>query len=163
IYLGDRKGVRTPMQWTSDRNAGFSSCDPERLYAPVIANPVYSYQAVNVERQIRDSHSMLNWMRNLVRLRKRHPVFGRGSLDILQAENSHVLVLVRQLDAERVLCVFNLSRFPQPVELDLSRFQGLVPTEMFGDVRFPPIGALPYFLTLGPHNFLWLKLVRPAG
>ena len=143
IYLGDRDGVRTPMQWTGDRNAGFSKADPARLYSPVITDPVYSYQAINVEAQNRTQTSLLNWMRRLIKVRKQYPVFGRGDITFLNPANQRVLAYVRQYEGVKVLIVNNLSRFVQPVELDLSAYQGSTPTELLGGVRFPPIGDLP--------------------
>ena len=159
IYLGDRNGVRTPMQWTGDRNAGFSRADAARLYSPVIMDPVYGYQAINVEAQLRDPSSLLNWMKRLIRIRKRYPVFGRGAIEFLHPENRKVLAYIRR-DDQHVLVVNNLSRFVQPVELDLRHYAGWTPVEIFGETRFPPIGELPYFLTLGPHGFYWFRLER---
>jgi maltose alpha-D-glucosyltransferase/alpha-amylase len=161
IYLGDRNGVRTPMQWTGDRNGGFSRADAARLYSPVISDPVYGYQAVNVEAQTRDSSSLLNWMKRLIQLRKRYPVFGRGSIEFLEPANRKVLVYVRQGEGQTVLVINNLSRYVQPVELDLRKFNGWTPHEIFGGTPFPPIGELPYFLTLGPHGFYWFRLDPP--
>jgi maltose alpha-D-glucosyltransferase/alpha-amylase len=158
VYLGDRNGVRTPMQWTGDRNAGFSRADVHALYAPLVADPVYGYQAVNVEAQERVPGSLLNWMKRLIRIRRAHPVFGRGTLEFLHPENRRVLAYLRQHEGVIVLCVANLSRFAQYVELDLSRFHGLQPQEMIGRVHFPRIGDLPYLLTLGPHDFFWFEL-----
>jgi len=158
IYLGDRAGVRTPMQWSGDRNAGFSKADPEKLCVPVIMNPVYSYQAINVEAQVRIPTSLLNWTKRLIRVRKRHPVFGRGSIEFLHPANRKVLAYIRKYDGQLVLVVNNLSRFVQPVELDLRKYNGAVPVEMIGETPFPPIGELPYFLTLGPHGFYWFRL-----
>lgn len=160
IYLGDRNGVRTPMQWTSDRNAGFSRADYARLYSPVIADPVYGYQAINVEAQQRDQSSLLNWMKRLIRLRKRHPVFGRGEITFLHPANTKVLAYLRHDEHETILVINNLSRFVQPCELDLAAYDGYTPTELFGETRFPPIGTLPYFITLGPHGFYWFRLER---
>jgi maltose alpha-D-glucosyltransferase/alpha-amylase len=158
IWLGDRDGVRTPMQWTPDRNAGFSSCDPGRLYLPVIMDPIYGYQAVNVEAQQQNQGSLLHWNRKMIEIRKRHPVFGLGSYVELSASNPSVLAFVREYGDDRVLCVNNLSRFPQPVELDLRRFEGSQPVECMGGVQFPPIGELPYLLTLPGHGFYWFLL-----
>jgi maltose alpha-D-glucosyltransferase / alpha-amylase len=158
VYLGDRNGVRTPMQWTGDRNAGFSRADVHALYAPVVADPVYGYQAVNVEAQQRVPGSLLNWMKRLIGIRRTHPVFGRGSLEFLHPDNRRVLAYLREHAGVSVLCVANLSRFAQYVELDLSRFRGRVPVELIGRVQFPPIGDLPYLLTLGPHDFFWFEL-----
>ncbi len=167
IYLGDRNGVRTPMQWTSDRNAGFSRCDPARLYFPVIMDPVYGYQAVNVEAQLSDQSSLLHWTRNMIALRKLFKVFGRGTLTFLNPANRKILAYLRNLDrgdgsSETVLCVANLSRFAQPVSLDLAEYAGMKPVEMLGYVSFPVIIDAPYPLTLAPYSFLWLEL-QPAG
>ncbi len=158
IYLGDRNGVRTPMQWSGDRNAGFSRANPARLYSPVVMDPVWGYEAVNVEAQQSDQSSLLNWMRNMIALRKLFRVFGRGTLKFLEPENRKILAYLRELDGEIVLCVANLSRFAQPVQLDLSDLDGMVPVEMIGYVEFPPIDKTPYALTLGPYGFLWLEL-----
>ena len=166
IYLGDRNGVRTPMQWTSDRNAGFSRAVPARLYAPVIMDPIWGYQAVNVEAQLSDQSSLLHWTRNMIALRKLFKVFGRGTQEFLAPDNRKVLAYMRQYTHEDgaheiVLCVANLSRFAQPASLDLSRFAGMVPVEMLGYVPFPPIDKTPYALSLAPYSFLWLEL-QPA-
>ena len=158
IYLGDRNGVRTPMQWTADRNAGFSRANPAQLFSPVIMDPVWGYQAINVEAQQSDASSLLNWMRNMIALRKLFHVFGRGALKFLPSANRKVLAYVRQYGNEQVLCVANLSRFAQPVQLDLSEFDGMVPVEMLGYVEFPAVTKQPYPLTLGPYGFLWLEL-----
>ncbi len=158
IYLGDRDGVRTPMQWNADRNAGFSSTDPQRLYLPALLDPVYGYQAVNVESQMRSSSSLLNWTRKAIEVRKKHPVFGMGSYEELGSSNPSVLAFVREFGDDRVLCVNNLSRFPQPVELDLRRFEGRVPVELSGLVHFPRVGDLPYLLSLAGHGFMWFFL-----
>ncbi len=163
VYLGDRNGVRTPMQWTGDRNAGFSRVDVHALYAPVVADPVYGYQAVNVESQQRVPGSLLNWMKRLIRVRRSHPVFGRGTLAFLHPENRKVLAYLREHDGVSVLCVANLSRFAQYVELDLAAFRDRVPVELIGRVQFPAIGELPYLLTLGPHDFFWFELTQPGG
>jgi len=168
IYLGDRNGVRTPMQWTSDRNAGFSRAVPAKLFAPVIMDPIWGYQAVNVEAQLSDQSSLLHWMRNMIALRKLFQVFGRGTLEFLNPENRKVLAYIRRYDRqdgtppEIILCVANLSRFAQPLSLDLTQFNGMVPVEMLGYVPFPPITAQPYALTLSPYSFLWLEL-QPAA
>jgi maltose alpha-D-glucosyltransferase/alpha-amylase len=159
-YLGDRNGVRTPMQWTNDRNARFSRADPARLYSPVIMDPIYSYQGLNVEAQERDSSSLLQWMRNLIGLRKLFPAFGLGSLELLHPGNRKILAYIRRHGADAILCVANLSRSVQPVELDLSPFAGLTPVEMLGYLDFPVIGQQPYFLTLGPYGFYWFELQR---
>jgi maltose alpha-D-glucosyltransferase/alpha-amylase len=158
IYLGDRNGVRTPMQWTADRNAGFSRANPAKLYSPVIMDPVYGYEAINVEAQQSDSSSLLHWMRNMIALRKLFRVFGRGSLEFLKPENRKVLAYIRKYDGEQVLCVANLSRFAQPVELDLSPMAGMTPVEMLGYTEFPVIERSPYRLTLGPYGFFWFEL-----
>jgi maltose alpha-D-glucosyltransferase / alpha-amylase len=163
IWLGDRDGVRTPMQWTPDRNAGFSSCDPARLYLPVIMDPIYGYQALNVEAQQRNQGSLLHWTRKMIEIRKRHPVFGLGSYVELSASNPSVLAFVREYGDDRVLCVNNLSRFPQPVELDLRRFEGSQPVECMGGVHFPRIGELPYLLTLPGHGFYWFLIPPVPG
>jgi maltose alpha-D-glucosyltransferase/alpha-amylase len=158
IWLGDRDAVRTPMQWTPDRNAGFSTCDPGRLYLPTIMDPIYGYQAINVESQQNNTGSLLHWTRKMIEIRKRHPVFGVGDYTELSASNPSVLAFVREYGSDRVLCVNNLSRFPQPVELDLRRFEGVNPVECMGGVQFPPIGELPYLLTLPGHGFYWFLL-----
>ncbi|GAB2801271.1 maltose alpha-D-glucosyltransferase [Actinoallomurus bryophytorum] len=163
IWLGDRDGVRTPMQWTPDRNAGFSNCDPGRLYLPTIMDPIYGYQAINVESQQHNPGSLLHWTRKMIEIRKRHPVFGMGDYTELSASNPSVLAFVREFGADRVLCVNNLSRFPQPVELDLRRFEGVNPVECMGGVQFPPIGELPYLLTLPGHGFYWFLLPTNHG
>ena len=165
IYLGDRNGVRTPMQWNSDRNAGFSRAVPAKLYSPVIMDPIWGYQAINVEAQEQDSSSLLHWTRNMIALRKLFQVFGRGTQEFLKPENRKVLAYVREYatsdagnSVERVVCIANLSRFAQPVTLDLSRWEGMVPVEMLGYVPFPRIDKSPYAITLGPYAFLWLEL-----
>ena len=158
VYLGDRNGVRTPMQWNSDRNAGFSRANPAMLYSPVIMDPVWGYQAVNVEADESDASSLLNWMRNLIALRKLFRVFGRGTLRFLTPSNRKILAYIRSLDGEHVLCVTNLSRYAQPVDLDLSDLAGITPLEMLGYVEFPMITREPYRLTLGPYGFFWLEL-----
>ncbi len=158
LYLGDRNGVRTPMQWTGDRNAGFSSADPARLYSPIVMDPVYGHQAVNVESQESDAASLLFWMRNMIRLRKQFTVFGRGTIEFLRPANGRVLAYVRRYGDDLILCVANLARTVQPAELDLGAFAGLTPVEMLGFTEFPPIGTAPYFLTLGPYGFYWFEL-----
>ncbi|MDQ3757662.1 MAG: maltose alpha-D-glucosyltransferase [Actinomycetota bacterium] len=159
IYLGDRDGVRTPMQWTPDRNGGFSRADFARLYLPPIVDPVYGFQAVNVEAEMRDQSSMLHWMRRMLQVRKQHPLFGTGSFEVIPADNPSVLAYVRCEGDDLVLCVNNLSRFAQPAELPLQRFDGKTPIELLGRVPFPRIGELPYFVTLGPYAFYWFQLV----
>ena len=158
IYLGDRNGVRTPMQWSADRNAGFSRANPQRLYLPVIIDPEYHYEAVNVEGQQNNPHSLLWWMKRVVEQRKRHKAFGRGSLEFLSPSNRRVLAFIRQYEDETILVVVNLSRFPQHAELDLARFKGLTPIEMFGRAPFPVIGDQPYIVTLGAYSFYWFSI-----
>ena len=160
IYLGDRNGVRTPMQWNGDRNAGFSTATPARLYSPVVMDPVWGYEAINVEAQQDDPSSLLNWMRNMIALRKLFAVFGRGRIEFLDPPNRKILAYLRQYQDEQVLCVANLSRFAQPVDLDLSKLEGLTPVEMLGYVDFPVIGQQPYRFTMAPYSFLWLELQR---
>ncbi len=160
IYLGDRDSVRTPMQWNSDRNAGFSSANPQRLYLPVIIDPEYHSQAINVEAQTQSPNSLLWWMRRLIALRQRYRAFGRGSLEILLPDNRKVFAFVRRFEEETILCVFNLSRHVQCAELDLSEFRGAVPVELSGNQEFPAIGELPYFITLSSHGFFWFSLER---
>jgi maltose alpha-D-glucosyltransferase/alpha-amylase len=161
IYLGDRDAVRTPMQWTADRNGGFSKADPARLYLPPVMDPVYGYQAINVEAQQRNPSSLLHFMRRLIALRRQYRAFGRGSLEFLQSSNQKVLVYMRRYEEEVILAVANLSRFAQPSELDLREFSGWTPLEMMGHTEFPRIGELPYFITLGPHEFMWFLLEPP--
>jgi maltose alpha-D-glucosyltransferase/alpha-amylase len=158
IYLGDRDGVRTPMHWSPDRNAGFSQADFAQLYLPPLMDPVYGYQSVNVEADLRDPSSLLHWTRRMIEVRKQHPLFGTGSFEVLSAENPSVLAFVREQGDDIVLCVNNLSRFAQPVELALQRFEGRTPVELLGRVPFPRIGALPYFVTLAPYGFYWFAL-----
>lgn len=158
IYLGDRNGVRTPMQWSADRNAGFSRANPQRLYFPITIDPEYHYESINVEAQQNNPNSLLWWMKRIIALRKRHQAFGRGTLEFLQPENRKILAFLRQYEEETILVVANMSRFVQFVELDMSAFKDYVPIEMFGRNPFPPIGELPYLLTLGPHSFYWFLL-----
>jgi maltose alpha-D-glucosyltransferase / alpha-amylase len=164
IYLGDRDGVRTPMQWTPDRNAGFSTADFAQLFLPPLMDPVYGFQAVNVEQQQRDSSSFLHWLRRMISVRRQHPVLAVGQFEMLHAQNPSVLAYLRRGigdDGEEdiVLCVNNLSRFPQPCELMLEQLAGKVPIELTGRVPFPPIGELPYFVTLAGHGFYWFELI----
>ena len=161
IHLGDRDGVRTPMQWSPDRNGGFSRADPESLVLPAINNPMYGFATLNVEAQARDTHSLLNWMRRMLALRSQHRVFGRGTLEFLYPGNRKMLAYLRRLEAQTVLCVASLARAPQAVELDLRAFAGCVPVEMTGGAAFPPIGEVPYLLTLPPFGFYWFDL-QPA-
>ena len=158
IYLGDRNGVRTPMQWSADRNAGFSRTNPQRLYLPIIIDPEYHYEAVNVETQQNNPHSLLWWTKHLIEQRKQYKAFGRGTLEFLRPSNRKVLAFYRRYQEETILVVANLSRFPQHVELDLTNAKGLTPTEVFGRAEFPPIGDQPYVITLGALGFLWLSL-----
>jgi maltose alpha-D-glucosyltransferase/alpha-amylase len=160
VYLGDRNGVRTPMQWNGGWNAGFSAADPERLYSPLISNPVYGYQAINVESQRRSPHSLLSWMKRIIRVRKSSRVLSRGSIEFLKPSNHRVLAYVRELGNERILVVNNLSKSAQAVELDLHQYKGSIPIEMFGGNLFPRIGDLYYLLTLGPYQFFWFRLRR---
>ena len=160
VYLGDRDGVRTPMQWTGDRNGGFSSADFAQLYAPPSMDPVYGFQAVNVEAQLRTPSSLLRWTRRFISLRTEHPVFGLGSYEPLRPSNRRIFAHLRRYERDVVLCVHNVARSAQAVELDLSEFEGYHPVEMFGRSRFPPIGELPYLLTLGPRGFYWFTLVE---
>ena len=163
IFLGDRNGVRTPMQWSADRNAGFSRANRQRLYLPVITDPEYHYETVNVEAQQSNPHSMYSWTKRLIALRKRHRAFGRGSLELLRPENRKILAYVRRYESEQILCIANLSRFLQAVELDLSKWKGLVPVELFSSNEMPMIGDNPYFLTLGPHAFYWFAMQPRAA
>jgi maltose alpha-D-glucosyltransferase/alpha-amylase len=158
IYLGDRNGVRTPMQWSPDRNAGFSRADPQRLYLPPIMDPIYGYDAVNVEAQLRDPSSQLSWMKRMLAVRKTSHAFGRGKLSFLRPGNRKILAYLREENEESILCVANLSHTAQPAELDLKRFKGRVPVEMLGRTAFPPIGELPYMITLPAHGFYWFRL-----
>jgi maltose alpha-D-glucosyltransferase/alpha-amylase len=170
VFLGDRDGVRTPMQWSPDRNAGFSRADFAQLYSAPLMDPVYGYQALNVEGELRDPSSLLHWLQRMLQVRKRHPLFGIGSFEVLSAENPSVLAYVREWESpggpgvspgrDVVLCVNNLSRFAQPVELSLQRFEGRTPIELLGRVPFPRIGELPYLLTLGPYGFYWFQIVE---
>jgi maltose alpha-D-glucosyltransferase/alpha-amylase len=158
VYLGDRNGVRTPMQWSGDRNAGFSRANPQKLYFPVIIDPEYHYETVNVEAEQGNLHSLYSWTKRLIGLRKRHPVFGLGSLEFLFPNNRKVLAYIRRHEDEVVLVVANLSRFAQAAELSLTDFEGISPVELFGKTRFPTIGRHPYLMTLGPHSFYWFSL-----
>ena len=159
IYLGDRDGVRTPMQWSPDRNGGFSRVDPARLFLPAIQDPIYGFNAVNVEAQLRSSASLLNWTRRLIAIRRNHKAFGRGTLRFLYPANRKVLAYIRNAEDECILCVVNVSRSPQAVELDLSEHKGSIPVELTGGSDFPPIGELPYLLTLPAYGFYWFRLI----
>jgi maltose alpha-D-glucosyltransferase/alpha-amylase len=158
VYLDDRNGVRTPMQWSADRNGGFSRAPFERLYSPPVMDPILGYQSVNVESQMLDRSSLLQWMKNTIRLRKQFKVFGRGTIEFLNLANRKVLAYLRKYKDETVLCVANLSRFPQSAELDLSTYSGVTPVEMFGLGRFHTVTEAPYVLTLGPYSFYWLLI-----
>jgi maltose alpha-D-glucosyltransferase/alpha-amylase len=158
VFLGDRDGVRTPMQWTGDRNAGFSRADFAQLYLPPLMDPVYGYQSVNVEAQLRNPSSLLRWLKRFVAMRKRHPVFGLGSYEALRPDNHRIFAHIRRYEGDVILCVHNMARSAQAVELDLRPFEGMVPHELFGGARFPKIGTLPYLLTPGARGFLWFQL-----
>jgi maltose alpha-D-glucosyltransferase/alpha-amylase len=160
IYLGDRNGVRTPMQWNGGTNAGFSFADPERLYSPLISNSVYGYQVVNVDSQRRFNHSLLSWMKALIKTRNSYRVFSRGTMEFLRPSNHRVLAYIRELGNEKILVVNNLASSAQAVELDMQRYKGYIPIEMFGRNLFPRFGDLPYLLTLGPYQFYWFRLRR---
>jgi maltose alpha-D-glucosyltransferase/alpha-amylase len=162
IWLGDRDAVRTPMQWTPDRNSGFSTCDPGRLYLPVNMDSIYGYQVTNVEAQTRNTSSLLHWTRRMIQVRKANPAFGMGTFHDIGGSNPSVLSFVREFGDDIVLCVNNLSRFAQPVELDLRPWEGSEPIELMGGARFPAIGELPYLLTLSGHGFYWFRIPRPT-
>ncbi|RPI82200.1 MAG: alpha-amylase, partial [Planctomycetaceae bacterium] len=158
IYLGDRNGVRTPMQWSADRNAGFSRANPQKLFLPIIIDPEYHYEAINVQAQQNNPSSLLWWNKRLISLRRKHKAFGRGSIEFLHPANNRILAFIREHEHERLLVVANLSRFVQYVELDLSKYPGVVPVELFGGTPFPRIGATPYLLTLSPHAIYWFSI-----
>ncbi|MFZ0996293.1 MAG: maltose alpha-D-glucosyltransferase [Candidatus Dormiibacterota bacterium] len=162
LFATDRDGVRTPMQWNGDRNAGFSRADFAQLYLPPLMDPLYGYQACNVEQQERAETSLLQWLRRFIRIRQAHPVFGRGEFELVQVSNPSIFGFVRSSETETILCVNNLSRFAQPVNLDLRLFAGMTPVELIGRVPFPTVGSEPYPLTLGPHGFYWLQLEEDA-
>ncbi len=162
VHLGDRDGVRTPMQWSADRNAGFSRANPQELYLPVIISPEYHFEVINAEVQQSNPHSVLWWMKRLIALRKRYKAFGRGSIEFLHPENNRILAFVRQYEQEKILVVANLSRFVQHVQLDMASYQGMTPIEIFGRTDFPVVGSKPYFLSLGPHSFYWFYLSAPV-
>jgi len=161
VYLGDRDSVRTPMQWSSDLNAGFSRSNPQRLFLPTVIDPQFHFAAVNVEAQLANPHSLLAWMKRLIELRKRHKALSRGDLSAVHTDNEHILAFVRSYGAEKILFVANLSRYPQPFALHPEASRGLVPVELFGRVRFPPFTDQPYELSLGPHSFYWFSLEAP--
>jgi maltose alpha-D-glucosyltransferase/alpha-amylase len=161
VYLGDRDGVRTPMQWSGDRNGGFSRADFAQLYSPPLMDPVYGYQAVNVEAELRTPASLLRWLQRFIALRKAHPVFGLGSYAPLHSSNPKIFAHVRSYESDIALCVHNLGRSAQAVELDLSPYEGRYPEEMVGRARFPRVGTLPYLLTLAPRGFFWFLLTTP--
>lgn len=163
VYLGDRNGVRTPMQWSADRNGGFSRANPAALYSSPIMDPVYGYQTVNVEAQLESTSSLLGWTRNMIGLRKLFKVFGRGSIEFLTVENRSVLAYLRKWKGDVILCVANFSRFAQPARLQLDQYRGYVPVEMFGYTEFPAIGDSPYPLTLAGYGFYWFELTSPPG
>ena len=158
IYLGDRNGVRTPMQWSGGYNAGFSACDPEQFYLPVIANPLFGYQAVNVAAQRRFPGSLLGWMQRLIRIRKSSPAFGRGTFELLSPGNHRILAFVRAYGPDTIVAVYNLAASAQAVALDLARYDRAIPIEMFGGSLFPRVGRGEYILTLGAYDFYWFKL-----
>jgi maltose alpha-D-glucosyltransferase / alpha-amylase len=160
INLGDRNGVRTPMQWSGGWNAGFSTAEPDRLYAPLIQNPVYGYPAVNVLSQLGSEHSLLRWMQRIIAVRASSSVFGRGSIEFLRPANHRILAYVRRLGNEAMLAVNNLSGAAQAVELDLKKYKGNILIEMSGKNMFPRVGDQPYLLTLGPYQFFWFRLRR---
>jgi maltose alpha-D-glucosyltransferase/alpha-amylase len=162
IHLGDRNGVRTPMQWNADRNAGFSKADPSKLYLPVIFDSIYGYHATNVEAQVQTPSSLAHWMKHMISIRKKHPAFGRGTLTFLRPRNDKVLVYLRQNLNETLLLVHNLSGSAQAVELDLGRFAGAAPIELFAETRFPAIGESPYMLSLAPYGYYWFRLRQAA-
>src|SRR5688572_7069139 len=162
VFLGDRNGVRTPMQWTGDRNAGFSRADPQRLFFPPIMDPVSGYQAINVEAQERSPSSLLNWMRRILALRRQYPTFARGSFDAIATSNRKVLAFVREDQQQQLLVVANMARTAQPVHLDLQRFKGMHPVELIGNTEMPAVTDDPYFLTLGPHGYYWFQLSKIA-
>src|SRR4029077_21243083 len=158
VHLGDRDGVRTPMQWSSDRNGGFSRADPASLVLPAIMDPLYGYESLNVEAQWRDPHSLLNWFRRMLVVRRQHKAFGRGSIRFLRPQNRKILAYLREYEGEAILCVANVSRSAQAVELDLAEFSGRTPVELSCNSVFPQIGQLTYLLTIPPYGFYWFQL-----
>jgi maltose alpha-D-glucosyltransferase/alpha-amylase len=163
IYLGDRNGVRTPMQWTGDRNAGFSRAETAQLYLPLNVDPVYGYQALNVEAQLRVPNSLLKWTKRILAARKKHKTFGRGTLEFLNPSNRAILAYVRKFEGEILLIVNNLASTAQPVELDLRRFIGADVVELLGETKFPRIAEHPYQLSLTPYGYFWFQLVPMRG
>ncbi len=163
VHLGDRNGVRTPMQWSADRNAGFSKADPAKLYLPSITDSLFGYQAVNVEAQTQTLHSLLHWMRRMITVRKLHPAFGRGTIRFLRPHNEKVFAYLRDYRGDTLLLVHNLAGSAQAVELDLGTFRGMTPVELFGDSRFPKIGERPYPLSLAPYGYYWFRLQKSAS
>jgi len=163
VHLGDRNGVRTPMQWTADRNGGFSKTEPSKLYLPAITDSVYGFQAINVDSQQQSPHSLLHWMKRMIAGRKKYPAFGRGTIVFLRPQTDKVFAYLREYRGETLLLVHNLAGSAQAVELDLARFEGAIPIEVFGDSRFPTIGKHPYALSLAPYGFYWFKLQRTMG
>ena len=161
IYLGDRNSVRTPMQWSADRNAGFSKANPQQLYMPVNIDPEYRFEAVNVEAQQGNPSSLHYWIKRVIGIRRRFKAFGRGSLESLHTDNRRVLAFIRKYEDEAILIIANLSRYSQYAQLDLSQFTGRIPVELFGHIRFPAVGRSPYLLTLGPQSFYWFLLEQP--
>jgi maltose alpha-D-glucosyltransferase/alpha-amylase len=159
IYLGDRDGVRTPMQWSGDRNAGFSQADFAQLYLPLLMDPVYGYQSCNVEAEMRNQSSFLQWFRRLLTIRRKHPVFGLGKFEALDPHNPAIFAYIRTHGDDIILCVNNLSGRAQAGELDMSSYEGMYPVELMGGETFPRIGELPYLLTFGPHAFYWFQLL----
>jgi maltose alpha-D-glucosyltransferase/alpha-amylase len=163
VHLGDRNGVRTPMQWSADRNGGFSKADGAALYLPIIGDSLFGYQRINVEAQQQTPHSLLHWMRRLISIRKRHQAFGRGTIEFLRPRNEKVLAYLRRYGETVLLLVHNLAGSAQAVELDIAQFNGTVPIELFGDSRFPQVRKTPYTLSLAPYGYYWFNLNRPMG
>ncbi len=160
IFLGDRNGVRTPMQWSMDRNAGFSKAEPSRLYAPVLTDPTNNYVVYNVEAETKKPNSLLNWVKRMIRIRKQFKVFGRGDIKFYYPKNHKILVFIRYYEDEIILTVSNLSKYPQFVTIDLTEYKGYTPIEVFGKQAFPPVGEWPYFFTVGSYDFYWFLLVK---
>jgi len=160
IYLGDRNGVRTPMHWNDNKNAGFSDAQPSRLYAPVITDPVYNFNSINVEEDIINANSLFNWLKNIIHVRKNFPIFGNGTIDFLYPENKKILAYLIDYENMKMLCVFNLAHSAQPVEIDLQFLKGRVPIDIIGGTVFPPIGELPYFLTPNGYGYYIFHLTE---